>query len=766
MTTTPWWHCLSCGAWQEAATACRACSSVRMTSATFVGKVDERTGMRIDGSAVRVLLDIEVRSDGVVRATRLYTDRLVPIRHDMSLLSMLDNEVRARLDGRTGDAATWADLYAASHVHVMNAVDQLLRPRWPGKPRNLQVPVELSCRLLNLDPQASAPAGAFPWLEVVSLDEAVARAASVLKTGDVKVSLYGSALSLDDGGDRLRLGIRVPVEALVADVVLCPKSQSSKVLAKYDVSTFLARDRMNPVLDARLSASVLWRFSPQLEGQPPAAELRAGLRGLETKPIRVEIPCGDLGRRDTLVDVFLDLGSTTTKYIIRVGDSLSTPRVKRTAKLADEWSLPRYDKAKFLADGTGAEWSKWIAELLPALRRYAAREHRGHLRSVHLTVPQSGPLDVAALSRALGARQIDPSAASKGLDLTAVRALIERADFNAVGFETGGQVVVLTSEHKAIARHYLAPLKVLYQAASQYNQSFRTREAERAYQTEQKREWDRKRAEQKDFEDDFFLFRFFKTRPSGPSGARPNVASAFESPADWMQRLVAHPESLDRIVLLDAGGLSLDMSVLDFNMLVLECSKSDATCGGEVVTQQLAERLGRPSLSSEEGTGEKARLGELWNTPANTSTLPWDHRYGQFGGRNQRAYREATRGIYSAAIHELANAIGERWRGGHSLRCTVLLTGGASRNPHFQELIAEQVAETGLEVDVVDARRLQVLLDEAKSFKHPLPELASPSVKLFTTVHGWALKEVLGSVRMAYDKYAVVGGLLAGAQGP
>jgi hypothetical protein len=83
---------------------------------------------------------------------------------------------------------------------------------------------------------------------------------------------------------------------------------------------------------------------------------------MEDKTVRVEVPCGDLGRRDRLVDVFLDLGSTTTKYIIRVGDRLSTPQVKRTARLAEEWSLPRYDKAKVLADGTGAEWSKWIAE--------------------------------------------------------------------------------------------------------------------------------------------------------------------------------------------------------------------------------------------------------------------------------------------------------------------------------------------------------------------------------------------------------------------
>lgn len=766
-STHRWWLCLGCGGWQEATSGCRVCSSARLISAISVGRVDERTGTRVDGSAVRVLLDVEVRSNGGVRATRLYTDRLAPIRHDASLLGALEGEVRARLDRRTvADVAAWVDLHAASRVHVMDAVDRLLRPRWPGRPSASQVPVELSFRLLNLNPDARPPAEAFPWLEVVAFDEALARAAAGLKSDDVKADLYGSALSLDDAGDRLRLGLRVPVEALVAGVALCLKGEPAEVLAEFDASTFLARERMSSVLDVPLTAPVLWGLSATPDGSPAAAELRVHFRGMEEKPVHVEVPCGDLGRRDTLVDVFLDLGSTTTKYIIRVGDRLSSPQVKRTARLAAEWSLPRYDKAKALADGTGAEWSKWIAELLPALRRYAAREHRGHLRSVHLTLPQSGALEVAALSRAVAQRQMTPTAAGRNLDAAALHALIERAGADAVGFATGGQVVVLTPEHEAVVRHYLSPLRVLYRAASQYNQSFHDREAERAYQTERRKEWDRKRAEQKEFDESFILWKLFNTRPAGPSGSRPTIASRIESPADWMQRLVKHPELLERIVLLDAGGLSLDMAVLESNALIPGCSKSDASCGGEAITRELAKRLGVASLTSEDGTRQKALLGDRWTNPANTSSLPWDNRFGRFGGRQQRAYREVTHTIYSTAVSELASAIAKRWKKGGSSRCTVLLTGGGSRNPHFQELVAEQVAEAGLEADVVDARGLQSLLDEARSFKQPLPDLASPSVNLFTTVHGWALGEVQGSERMAYDKYAVVGGLLAGAQAP
>jgi hypothetical protein len=431
-----------------------------------------------------------------------------------------------------------------------------------------------------------------------------------------------------------------------------------------------------------------------------------------------------------------------------------------------DWSLPPYDKAGMLADPTGAVWAAWVAELLPSLRRHARREHRGHLRSVHLTLPQSGQLRVATLARAIASRTTEPSELTDGLDAAGVNALIERANVEAVGFDAGEQVIVLTPEHEAVARHYLAPLGVLYRAASEYQQSYRTREVDRAYQTERRREWDGKSAKQKEFDNSFFLWKIFKTRPAGPPGTRPSVISAIASPAEWMQRLVGNPELLDRIVLLDAGGLSLDMAVLESNVLVPACSRSDATCGGEAVTNDLIKLVGSASITSEDGTRQKARLAEQWANDANTPDLPWNDRFGRFGGRHQRAYREVTRTIYSAAVVELAISVAGRWRSGTRSRCTVLLTGGGSRNPHFQELVAEKVAEAGLEADVVDARGLQDLLDEARSFKHPLPELTSPSVNLFTTVHGWARGEIQGAERVGYDAYAVVGGMLAGARRP
>jgi hypothetical protein len=765
MTTAPSWLCLACGAWQGASSGCQVCRSTRLASGATVGRVDERTGTRIDGGAVRVLVDVEARSDGALRATRVYTDRLSPIRGDAPLLAALQREVDAHLDPRAlADATRWAALHVAVRGQVEAAVDALLRPRWPGRQGAAAVPVELSLRVLQLNPWAALPGRAFPWLEVVPIDAGIVRAGANLRPGDVRAKLFDSKLSLDEGGDRLRVALHVPVEVLVEELLLCPTNHPSVVLAKLDASTFLPRDRWTPVLDQHLPAFALWKLSAQPKEPQPGAEIRARLRGAAEPTVLSRVPCGDLGGRDTLVDVFLDLGSTTTKYIVRVGGRLSAPRAKGTAKLAEEWSLPRYDKAKVLADPSGREWATWIAGLLPALRRYAAREHCGHFRSVHLTIPQAGALDVAALARAASAGEPPSDGLQAGLDAPALSALHKQAVAEAVGFATGGQVVILRTEHEAVAAHYLSPLRVLHQAAAAYHRSFDSLQAERAHQRQRQAAWDQKRAKRQAYDDSSLWRRVWDTKPEGPSGARPEVKKAPHSPADWMRRLVEHPELLERVVLLDAGGLSVDIAVLESNVLVPACSKSDAHIGGEAITRALGRRIGTPAISSEQGTNEKARLGALWADKHNSPSLSWDERFGLFGGRSQRAYREVTRELCAPPIHALAEELGQRWAQGGSRQCTVLLTGGGSRNPHFEELIGEQFAASGLEPLVMDARGLQELLDEARAFPHPLPELASPAVVLFSTVKGWTW--VSGSERNAYDKFAVVGGLLAGAQRP
>jgi hypothetical protein len=92
----------------------------------------------------------------------------------------------------------------------------------------------------------------------------------------------------------------------------------------------------------------------------------------------------------------------------------------------------------------------------------------------------------------------------------------------------------------------------------------------------------------------------------------------------------------------------------------------------------------------------------------------------------------------------------------------VLLTGGASRNPHFQDCVRDLFQQEGLDVDVVDAWKLDGLIEEARRFpvQHGV-RLSSRAVVEFQRSHRWATSSTRGSDLMGYDKYAVIGGLLA-----
>jgi hypothetical protein len=203
-----WWHCLACGAWRRAQppSSCLLCGSSRLERAERVGRIDGSTGGRLDGSAIRVIVELEVRSDGYVGATRLHTERLSALRDDRALLERLDGEARARLRGADPTDEKWLDLRAAGMEHLVAHVDGLLRPRWPGQRSAGTVPVELMFRVVVLDRDRSWSTG-LGWVEIVSLTEALARNARQLTASALEFDFHGTCLSLDEGGDRLRLSL-------------------------------------------------------------------------------------------------------------------------------------------------------------------------------------------------------------------------------------------------------------------------------------------------------------------------------------------------------------------------------------------------------------------------------------------------------------------------------------------------------------------------------------------------------------------------------
>jgi len=210
-----------------------------------------------------------------------------------------------------------------------------------------------------------------------------------------------------------------------------------------------------------------------------------------------------------------------------------------------------------------------------------------------------------------------------------------------------------------------------------------------------------------------------------------------------MEELIVHPEQLDHVVLLDAGGLSLDISVLQKHVLMADLSHSDASCGGE----EISSRIGH-NERGDAGTRYKAHLGKRWS----------EARERESTFAVQREYREVTRAVYGPSLRPLFETLAKRLGGVRY--CTVLLTGGGSRNPHFPDFVVELAAAAGFEVTVVDAPIVQDLIMQARQFPEPLAQLDSPPIQRFEETKRWSdSRERQPWAR--YDKFAVVGGMCA-----
>lgn len=743
MTTAYYYLCLGCGAWkslqQTSEQICGQCGSKRLCKAQDIGLISDAE-LKVRADVARVLVDIEFHSDGAIEVSRLYTDRLVQIRQDVELLGKLNAVAKECLKNDL-DGRDWPGLRVVASSLLSDELNSFLVHHSLEQHSDSRMNVDVSFRLLNLNPEMRDVEVEHSWVEVVSLDDASSISAKRLERSELVVDLHGSLPSLGEGGERLRISVSSKFDAFVEEMTLVSPDDPDKPLEEKVKSwVFLRRNVKTSLLDLRLSARALRSLASKSGGAPNRAELHVRIHGKD-EAIPIEVACGDLGEPGRMVDAFLDIGSTTTKYIFRVGEVLEEPAVRSTKKLIEEWSLPPYTKDRFLKDSTGEEWAKWVSGLLVALRRHVGCKLGGYLRSVYLTLPQSsGGLDVSGLNAILAS----PSA-SQSTSLDALRMHVER---ETVGQVEDVQALVLVPEHHAVAKFYLEPLKALYQIARSYRKSRDELKIKRS-------DWDMRDFAKREYDLKFFLARWFTTTPDSPSGYQPKVPPPLP---DWMRKLIESPEKLERVVLLDAGGLSLDMAVLESSELVAEYSKSDITCGGERVSVELGKRLGWQDTSSENATDEKAALGQVWAKFAGGTDNSLDRRFIQCGkGRAHEAYREVTRHVYKDAIKELAGSVASRWKS-----CTVILTGGGSRNPHLQELVFECMRQAGIEADVVDAQFLQELLNEASSFCTPLPALSALPIALFTTIHGLALKELSGGSRyLAYDKYAVVGGTLA-----
>ena len=719
--TSVWLLCEACGHWELGHMLCSACG---WHVTRRVAPSEARAG-----AALRFLLETEVRSDRSWHVAAVRSARLPELALDDGLLRALQ-DARGPLRHLLGASASSNGTLPAAGVferfrdEAGGLFEQMLHERvsraWPapGEPSSAAAVVSIRC--LVLDPDIDEPEEEVDWLHIVPFDTAAAEAAAELDDSDVEI-LSNRPIGLGDDGALLSVTLTAPCELLVEEcAVECEVGGEPRSLWRSAYVAAAYRDVPLTLPTFRLPAEAVRGLAKPAD--PDSAEVQVFVRGRD-EPFYQELAVGKLPSSQRVADLLLDLGSTTTKWALRFRDDDAIDEHDQdTDSLVRAWGIPPYRKSELVADSTGGKWLDWLSRALPALRQWVGREHAAFLGDVHVSLPTTKRFDVERLAQAIGARKSDPVALSAREHLVCSGA------------------VHLAPEHAFLARHYLDVLRVLQDAAKAYSKRFTSNEAVRVAQGSKRASWDSQAAALQRHKNKFFLARWFSKKPTGPSGSRPTISRALTDPEAWMFDLIERPEQLDRVLLLDAGGLSLDVAALEGHRLVRELSHSFDGCGGEELSRQIARGQTGPR-----GTRHKAQLALRWRDAPN----PRDPQ--------QREYIDTTRALYEPELGPLLRDLGSRWK--RSRASVVLLTGGGSRNPHLRDLVGELAAEVGLQPTVADAPYIQEMLHQARAFAEPLPELESTTIHRFEETQTWSERRER-QPWARYDKFAVVGGML------
>lgn len=731
VSITPWRMCQACGHWQRALdnSACSVCQWTHL--------VADAPGT--DLAELRVLVDVELRSDRTWDVAGLTTSRIGAAINQAIVLQRLNEDGLCSLldEAKTPGSSfpswrSWELFRDFAQSLLTDEVNSLIRRSWEGLRQPSQARVVVSIRAMLLDPDITLAEGEPPpaWLEVVSFDEAAAAAAAKLRDGEVTYDVTRTQVGFAPGGDRIEVAVRSPREILIRE---CRVVSGDKQLLVAPLTRIVRRNVFTALPPVVLSADVVREFAADGASD---GELQLSVNGTE-KTFATRIPIAALPPYSAVADIFLDLGSTNTKWALRFDEKEPVAHDQDTSMLTEAWGIDAYRKSKFLADPTGDRWSEWVARALPALRQWIGREHNAYLRNVYLSLPSTEQFDVTALGKTLR----DMARSDDGVWRSPKDALKRAITENLV---SQGKVIV-EPEHELIAAHYLRVLHILQKAARAYADRFESHEARRADQAKRQRTWDSRQAAVKDYESRWFGYRWINDRPKGPSGSRPTIDQKIQNPAEWMNNLVEHPEQFDHVVLLDAGGLSLDISVLEHHRLVPTLSHSYARCGGEALSSIIGRREVGPR-----GTRYKAQLGLRWKQAQDLSDL------------GQLEYRKATRELYGPVLRPVIGSLRKtHWK--KSQGC-VLLTGGGSRNPHLAEYVELLAKEVWLCANIMVAPVVQDLIRQAREFPEPLQELSAEEVRRFEATQLWSERRERQPLAR-YDKFAVVGGMWAVAGG-
>lgn len=675
-----WLRCAACGHWTPESTgACPRCGwSLLLRDHA--------------GDAIHVLVEVDVY-EGTCEVSGIHSDRWPEWSHPAAV-DWLAGEVdlsQAQAHVRSKKTVPAVGVWEKVAVRVREAFIRALHGRLVGGD-GFTVAVSVRIRVLDLEITANNGSELPPWLVVAPPEAISARGAEELGPEHLKITVSGS-LSLAPDGRLSTLVITSARDTLLTRVQAAsgPGGKDGRVRAEAGRRVVLKAGRPSTVTLPWTHAGA-HEFVKDHEERAESMDWvvlhmhgRNKPIGLRTPPLPRSLP-----KSSMVANIHLDLGSTVSKVLVTDGEGHHIfHRAVGTDALCGQIGAGRYDKATLLADPKA--WSAWVRAALPGIQQEAAR-HGRYLGDVTLCLPS-----VASL-------QIDSFAAGVGL-----------CPDHATG------TVRVHTEHALLHAHFLATLSELRAIGQNYVASTSKRDREADQRDAERAEHQRKKSK---FDDRTWFGKLFHSDPGSP----PAVLARLPRPADWMSRLSQAPDRLDRVVLLDAGGLSLDVAVEEKGVPVPLLSKS-LRCGGE----DISEAMGRARGSS--STAYKVGLAQRFVVDA-----PLDHQLVQ--------YRDATRAVCAAFV-PLASMVTARWGPASSL---VIVTGGGARNPFFVQFVKEAFGPEAWVVSDDD------IAEYVRSLQQFGMRANGAIAERFLEVRGWNED---GPPEMLYDKFAIVGGMRA-----
>ncbi len=429
-------------------------------------------------------------------------------------------------------------------------------------------------------------------------------------------------------------------------------------------------------------------------------ECLVGSAGRAVGPVKVNVSVPPL--KHPPVAVFVDMGSTMTKLLVvelttsplpdtpsdggwleqlrrdlhqadsekgRADRIASIEPPKATADFISERGLPAFDKAAL--DKLPAEaLVSWFESAIRALAGFVACSKMRLISHVFWSFPDTRKRDFTALNEELNRR--------------VGRVVLDRIE--------------IVPEHHCLRRNFGGVLHFLASKAQAQHRDRTDAQKHNKSIENQKSEADATFSkEQKAYGKKSWFVRLFHSAPEAPDTSKLRQVQV-PTLDEWHKqfRHINAAETLDEMVVIDAGGYSLDVFAHTESGMPL--ARSFAV-GGSMLTSRL-----RRFLADERGVA----LEDLpWNETEERKCRICDYDEPEEHRPAFRRCRELTAEIYDPALHEMADWIAPQ---SASRGIPVVLTGGGMGNRFLRERIRDILRDHGVRSHATDTVELSGLL--------------------------------------------------------